>query len=248
MNGPGYWNWLTMSTILSALFSKSALLKWWHMLHVCLSRRPQICCCSDFESPWRAAVSPDCTFAWLLLCTDHIRYVIIELSCKLKCHYCTALLNVFMSTMQHQCRMSGELFLSQTRYGSTTPPALTSPQGPQELPVRNISCVSVHVYSIRMYMHFMGILYCAYRFAYILVRFEKTPLYTLTYNGLRVWKESWWGSPLVVRWVVTLLSLQCWSFHHCWVVLCACVFYRTCAAGVLMGKMLILQMKSRGRP
>ena len=65
---------------------------------------------------------------------------------------------------------------------------------------------------------------------------------TLTYNALRLWKENWRGSPPVVRWVVTLLSLQQCSLHHCWLLLCDCVCYRTCAAGLMRSFSLKVQV------
>ena len=149
------------------------------MLHVCLSWRQKICCCSDFKSLWRAAVSPDCTCA--LPFAEHslhqVRYDTVVIHIKV-----SLLHNNKMCAYDHHSTRSGEVFLSQIWSVSTTPFASTPPQSSKNSPVKELvimsRCACVFHMHVRVYTYIYGyfIHSRAFSFAYNLVRFEKTLL------------------------------------------------------------------------
>ena len=199
------------------------------MPHVCF--RQKLCCCSDFKSLWRAAVSPECTCAWLFAehCLHQVRYDTVVIYNKL-----SLLHSNIMCAYDHHSTRSGEVFLSQIWSVSTTPFASTPPQSSKNSPVKELVIMSrcACVFHMHVRIHTcMGILYTVVLSALLIIWSDLT---RLSYSHLQCTdavKGSWRGSSPVVRWVVTSLSLQCWSFHHCWLVLCACVHYRTSATG-----------------
>ena len=111
--------------------------------------------------------------------TDHIRLVMIELSCK------------FSWPVYSICRRSGEVLPSQLGNSYTTPLMSTLHKATQTLLSRTLlSWVSVHVCYVPT-CNFYGYFYTvvAYSFAlYIGQIWEDPP--TLTSNGLRLWRRA----------------------------------------------------------